>query len=348
MSGKMMRSKRIGRLARDEASYWLFGGPLPIDGVCDIFTEYANTFEGVCLISIANAVKRPEHEVEFDVPLCMLPDGNLVSQQRDHTIVVWSEGRNTHTLKGHTERVTACILLPNDRLASASADGTVRVFDLATQTCVWVFLFGDGISYPVNLVALPNDVLAACHSDGTIRVWSMDDESMLTFRDHYKPRALALLPNGLMASCSHDCTVRLWDLTLKSCVGVLTDHEYPAMDDSTPHIWEPPVMDLIALPDGRLASCGDDWTVRIWDPTRGVRTHVLEGHTRCVVGLAVLSNGLLVSAAYDHTFRVWDTDSGSCVMTRDYNSKTDINSMTAMPNCQLAVVYFDGTADIWG
>jgi len=337
-----MKSHRVGRLARDEARSWLFGGPLHIQGICDIVGEFASTFEGVCVSHI--------DVPKFDGPLCMLPDGRLVSQQCDHTIDVWTDGRITHALKGHTERVMACILLPFNKLASASIDGTVRVFDLARQTCVNVLCFDDSMSYrhPINLAALPNDVLAACHTDGTIRVWSMDDESMLTFRDHYKPRVLALLPNGLMASCSHDCTVRLWDLTLRSCVGVLTDHEYPAMDDSTPHIWEPPVMDLIALPDGRLASCGDDWTVRIWDPTRGVRTHVLEGHTRCVVGLAVLSNGLLVSAAYDHTFRVWDTDSGSCVMTRDYNSKTDINSMTAMPNCQLAVVYFDGIVHIWG
>ena len=87
--------------------------------------------------------------------------------------------------------------------------------------------------------------------------------------------------------------------------------------------------------------------MRIWDPNCKTCVHTLEGHTRCVVGLAVLSNGLLMSAAYDHTFRVWDTKSGSCVLTRDHNAKSDIKSMTAMPNCQLAAVYFDGTVDIW-
>ena len=331
-----MRSKHVGRLVRDEASSWLLGGPLPVKGICDIFTKYANTFEGVCLTTIEFA-KPSANLVKFGEPLCMLPDGRLVSQQCDHTIDVWTDGRITHALKGHTERVTACILFPNNRLASASADGTVRVFDLATQTCVWVLLFGDGMSYPINLVALPNDVLAVCHCDGTIRVWSTDeDEWMMTLRDHYKPvRALAVLPNGLLASCSHDATVRLWDLTRKSCVGVLKGHEHP-------------VMDLVALPDGRLASCGDDWSVRIWDPKRNTCVHALEGHSRCVVGLAVLSNGLLVSAAYDHTFRVWDPDTGSCVLTRDYNAKSDIKSMTAMRDCRLAAVYFDGTVDIWG
>ena len=237
----------------------------------------------------------------------------------------------------------ACTLLPFAnlpyvRLASASLDGTVRVFDLSRQTCVRVLLFDDGMSYPINLVALPNDVIAACHNNGTIRVWSIryDDQWMMTLQDHDKTVCtLALLPNGFMASCSYDSTVRLWDLTLKRCVRVLKGHEKA-------------VMDLVALPGGRLASCGDDWTVRIWDATSGLCVHVLEGHTCCVIGLAVLSNGLLVSAAYDHTFRVWDTDSGSCVLTRDYSKKSAIKSMTALPKCQIAAVYGDGTVDIWG
>jgi WD40 repeat protein len=327
-----MKATRVGGLARDEARSWLFGGPLRIQGICDIVGEFASTFEGVCVSHIDAA--------KFDGPLCMLPDGRLVSQKRDHTIDVWTDGRITHALKGHTERVMACILLPFNKLASASIDGTVRVFDLARQTCVNVLCFDDSMSYhhPINLVALPNDVLAACYTDGTIRVWSIrhDDQWMMTLRDHDKAVcALALLPNGLMASGSHDATVRLWDLPRKSCVRVLKGHDHA-------------VMDLVTLPCGRLASCGDDWTVRIWDPDKGVCVHVLEGHTRCVVGLAVMSNGLLVSVAYDHTFRVWDTDSGSGVITHNDHCKSDITSMTALPNCQLAAVYFNGTVEIWG
>ena len=143
------------------------------------------------------------------------------------------------------------------------------------------------------------------------------------------------LPNGLLASGSHDDTVRIWDISRERCVRVLTGHENS-------------VRDLATLPDGRLASCGDDWTVRIWNTNNGDCEHVLEGHRHCAVGLAVLFDGRLVSAAYDHTFRVWDTDSGSCVMTCDYQCKGDIKSMTALPNCQLAIVSYNGTVDIWG
>jgi WD40 repeat protein len=102
------------------------------------------------------------------------------------------------------------------------------------------------------------------------------------------------------------------------------------------------------LPGGKLASCGRNQMVHIWDPARHVYTHVLKGHTREVDKLAVLSDGLLVSGAYDHTFRVWDPNTGLCVMTRDYHRKRDTKSMTALPNCQFAIVYYNGTVEIWG
>ena len=319
-----MMKTRVGVLVREEAHAWLCSGPLPIKEICGIVNEYAS-FEGVRLVNI-----------KFDglgVPVRMLPDGRLVSQRPDHIMDIWKDGKITHSLKA---RGLACILLPNNMFASASVYDPVRVFDLATQACVWVLHNEDGFSRPVNLIALPNNVLASCHNDGTIRIWSMDTGArLMTLREHYKVVcALASLPNGLLASGSHDDTVRIWDISRERCVRVLTGHENS-------------VRDLATLPDGRLASCGDDWTVRIWNPNNGDCEHVLEGHRHCVVSLDVLSDGRLVSAAYDHTFRVWNTNTGSCIMTCDYQFTSSIKSMTALPNCQLAIANY-GTVDIWG
>jgi len=316
---------RVGKLTREEAHAWLFRGPLPIKEIGNIVTEYAS-FEGVRLANIKFD--------GFGVPVRMLPDGRLVSQRPDHIMDIWKDGKNTHSLKA---RGLACILLPNNMFASASVYDQVRVFDLATQACVWVLHDEDGFSRPVNLIALPHNVVASCHDDGAIRIWSTDTGArLMTLREHYKVVcALASLSNGLLASGSHDDTVRIWDISRERCVRVLTGHENS-------------VRGLAALPDGRLASCGDDWTVRIWNTNNGDCEHVLEGHRHCVVGMAVLFDGHLVSAAYDHTFRVWDTDSRSCVLTCDYQCKGGIKSMAALPNCQLAIVYYNGNIDIWG
>ena len=97
-AGARMKATRVGRLARDEVHSWLFGGPLPIIGICNIVAEFTSAFEGVCLsrIEFQNAIK------PYNEPRCVLPDGRLISQQRDHTINIWTDGRITHTLKGHT------------------------------------------------------------------------------------------------------------------------------------------------------------------------------------------------------------------------------------------------------
>jgi hypothetical protein len=46
---------------------------------------------------------------DFDVNARMLPDGRIVSQRRDRIIDIWKDGRITHSLQGHTERVTQLV-----------------------------------------------------------------------------------------------------------------------------------------------------------------------------------------------------------------------------------------------
>jgi WD40 repeat protein/serine/threonine protein kinase len=70
-------------------------------------------------------------------------------------------------------------------------------------------------------------------------------------------------------------------------------------------------------PDGtRLASTGQDGTVRLWDAADGRTLHVLRGHTGEVMSVAFSPDGTrLASASWDHTVKVWNVADGREVRT---------------------------------
>ncbi|MBW8483161.1 WD40 repeat domain-containing protein, partial [Actinomadura parmotrematis] len=65
-------------------------------------------------------------------------------------------------------------------------------------------------------------------------------------------------------------------------------------------------------PDGqpRLATGGDDRTVRIWDPETGTALNVLHGHNGLVNAVCAYTTPdgqpRLATGGSDHTVRIWD------------------------------------------
>jgi len=69
--------------------------------------------------------------------------------------------------------------------------------------------------------------------------------------------------------------------------------------------------DLQLLPDGTVASAGEDGLVRLHDASSLNSRQGLEGHVSGVYALALLPDGTLLSAGYDRKLRAWDTGSGA-------------------------------------
>eukprot|EP01036_Dinobryon_divergens_P033781 gene33781-biopygen26749 len=130
------------------------------------------------------------------------------------------------------------------------------------------------------------------------------------------------------------------------------------------------VRSVIALPNGRLVSCSDDSTLRIWNVTTGDFETVLRGHDGEVSSVIALSDGLLVSCSWDRTLRVWNATTGDCecvlsghdggVRTvRVWNITTgdcetvltghdgEVRSVIALPDGRLVSCSVDGTLCIW-
>jgi WD40 repeat protein len=66
----------------------------------------------------------------------------------------------------------------------------------------------------------------------------------------------------------------------------------------------------------RLASAGEDGTVRVWDAAAGREALTLRGHQGGVRGVAFSRDGArLASAGIDGTVRVWDAAAGRAALT---------------------------------
>jgi Tol biopolymer transport system component len=226
------------------------------------------------------------------------------------------------------------------RLASASNDWTVRVWDAGTgqelRTLKGHTLGVHGVSFSPD-----GRRLASASQDRTVREWNdASGKELVSLKEQRIGfSCVSFSPDGRrLASASWDQTIRVWDaaggqelLTLKDtrsvlCVSFSPDGRRIASAGETVRVWDATSgKELLTLkghtghvygvsfsPDGRrLASASDDRTVRVWDAASGEELLTLKGHTHVVHGVSFSPDGRrLASAGLDQTVRVWDAASG--------------------------------------
>jgi WD40 repeat protein len=236
-------------------------------------------------------------------------------------------------------RVLCVAFSPDSRyLAIASADNTVRVWDIAKFKEITTLT---GHTRPVWSVAFSPDSrhLASASADNTVRVWDVakfKEFTTLTGHTGYVRVVAFSHDSRYLASASDDETIKVWDVaklkevtTLKGHTGFLysvafsPDGKYLASGswDKTIKIWDVvnlkeittlkghtrPVWSVAFSPDGKyLASGSWDKTIKIWDVVKQKEKTTLKGHTGLLYSVVFSPDGrYLASASDDNTIRIW-------------------------------------------
>ncbi|MBD3884517.1 serine/threonine protein kinase [Phormidium tenue FACHB-886] len=282
----------------------------------------------------------------------LTPDGRtLISGGEDRDpfnnqffpVKVWSlstaEVPNTLN-EGHTAPIRNLSLSQDGRiLASASADQTIKIWDVAAGKLLQTL---QGHTAPVWSVALSRDgkTLVSGSQDNTLKIWDVQTGALRhTLTEHTGVvYSVALSPDGkTIASGSEDFTVKIWNAETGELIRTL----------SQPEGHRDVVRAVAISPDGKLLASGSwEKNVKLWDLQTGKWLRTYEGHQDKVVTVAFVNNRTLASGSLDNTIRIWDTQTEKFQEIPDAHANW-VLSVTADPSQTLVSSSNDKTIKLW-
>ncbi|XTI92244.1 WD40 repeat-like protein [Cenococcum geophilum] len=243
------------------------------------------------------------------------------------------------TLEGHSDYVSSVAFSHDSaRLASASNDRTVKIWDASSGACLQTL---EGHSDYVSSVAFSHDSarLASASDDGTVKIWDASSGACLqTLEVHggYVGSVAFSHDSTRLASASDDGTVKIWDASSGACLQTLEGHSDYVSSVAFSH------------DSARLASVSGDRTVKIWDASSGACLQTLEGHSDHVSSVAFSHDSArLASASNDRTVKIWDASSGACLQTLEVHSGYVSSVAFSHDSTRLASASGDRTVKIW-
>jgi WD40 repeat protein len=227
-------------------------------------------------------------------------------------------------LTGHDGGLWMAVFSPDGRrLATASIDGTARIWDVATGRSL--FTFRGHVLPQLPLAKSPPRVPVMCVAFSP---------------DGWHVASGSLFPNPLALSDPRKAlgVVKIWDpetghvdVTFRGQVGLVDSLAYS--------------------PDGKRiasSSLNEDNTFAVWNADTGEDVHLVRGHATHVHRLRFSPDGhLIVSASTDGTVKLWDAATFTEVRSIDAHRAPVYDLAFSPDGSHFASASFDGTVCLW-
>ena len=258
----------------------------------------------------------------------------------DNSVRVWdtTSGKHHATLRGHSARVTSIDFSPRgDRIATASWDGTAKIWELSSGREVGTFGHRD---YVTTVAFSPDGVwLATGCSDRSVKLWNLRDrERTHDYRAHQRtPQALAFNPtSALLASVSTLGAIRLWGVERDSARGVLPG---PQLGSNA----------VAFSPDGKTLAVAGNNEIKLFDfPSQRERKVVEIPGWLHAMTFTEQGRFLVLSALSQpsHTAKLWDVETQHTISTLQHDRT--VRSIALSANARrLATAADGGQVSIW-
>jgi len=266
-------------------------------------------------------------------------DGLALAESEDILHRALAAARVTLTLTGHQDQIGQAVYSPDGtRLATASDDGTAKVWDAATGQDL-LTLSGREAAVSSIAFSLDGKLIVTGSEDATAKLWNAEtgEEIRMLIGHEFEVWGVAFSPDGArLVTASGDATAKVWD--------VATGEELFALEGHAETVWK-----AVFSPDGKkIATASLDGTAIVWEAETGEALFTLEGHLSSVADVAFSPDGnTIATASEDLTARLWNAEDGAPGLTlvghNDFVTGVAFNP----DGTQLATASADATAKVW-